>query len=57
MDIEVFEKSDRKLVFVVQNISIEMANAIRRIIMSEILVMAVDEVIVLKNDSPLYDER
>ena len=56
MDIEVLEKSDHKLVFVVQNISIEMANAIRRIIMSEILVMAVDEVIVLKNDSPLYDE-
>ncbi len=56
MDIEVLEKSEHKLVFVVQNISIEMANAIRRIIMSEILVMAVDEVIVLKNDSPLYDE-
>lgn len=56
MDIEVLEKSDHKLVFVVQNISIEMANSIRRIIMSEILVMAVDEVIVLKNDSPLYDE-
>jgi len=56
MDIEVLEKSDKKLVFVVEDISIEMANAIRRIILSEIPVMAIDEVIVLKNDSPLYDE-
>ena len=56
MDIKVLEKADHKLVFVVEDISIEMANAIRRIILSEIPVMGVDEVIVLKNDSPLYDE-
>ncbi|MFX1366199.1 MAG: DNA-directed RNA polymerase subunit D [Promethearchaeota archaeon] len=56
MSLEVLEKNDRKLVFVVEGISIEMANAIRRIIISEIPVMAVDEVIILKNDSPLYDE-
>lgn len=56
MDIKVLEKADHKLVFVVDDISIEMANAIRRIILSEIPVMGVDEVIVLKNDSPLYDE-
>ncbi|MCK4380839.1 MAG: DNA-directed RNA polymerase subunit D, partial [Candidatus Lokiarchaeota archaeon] len=56
MSLEVLEKNDRKLVFVVEGISIEMANAIRRIIISEMPVMAVDEVIILKNDSPLYDE-
>jgi DNA-directed RNA polymerase subunit D len=56
MDIEVLEKSDHKLVFVVEQISVDMANAIRRIILSEIPVMAIDEVIILKNDSPLYDE-
>ncbi|MFW9989728.1 MAG: DNA-directed RNA polymerase subunit D [Candidatus Odinarchaeota archaeon] len=56
MSLEVLEKSDTKLVFVVEGISIEMANAIRRIIISEIPVMAIDEVIILKNDSPLYDE-
>ncbi len=56
MDINVLEKTEHKLVFVVEDISIDMANAIRRIILSEIPVMAVDEVIVLKNDSPLYDE-
>ncbi|MFX1503237.1 MAG: DNA-directed RNA polymerase subunit D [Promethearchaeota archaeon] len=56
MSLEVLEKNERKLVFLVEGISIEMANAIRRIIISEIPVMAVDEVIILKNDSPLYDE-
>jgi len=56
MSLEVLEKNDRKLVFVIEGISIEMANAIRRIIISEMPVMAVDEVIILKNDSPLYDE-
>jgi DNA-directed RNA polymerase subunit D len=56
MSLEVIEKSDRRLVFVVEGITIEMANAIRRIILSEIPVMAIDEVIILKNDSPLYDE-
>ena len=56
MDIEVLERSEHKLSFIVEDISVEMANAIRRIIISEIPVMAIDEVIVLKNDSPLYDE-
>lgn len=56
MSLKVLEKKDRKLVFVVEGISVELANAIRRIIISEIPVMAVDEVIILKNDSPLYDE-
>ncbi|MHA1933412.1 MAG: DNA-directed RNA polymerase subunit D, partial [Promethearchaeota archaeon] len=56
MDIKVLEETEQRLVFVVEGISIEIANAIRRIILSEIPVMAIDEVIVLKNDSPLYDE-
>ncbi len=56
MNLEVLEKNDRKFGFVIEGLSIEMANALRRIILSEIPVMAVDEVIILKNDSPLYDE-
>lgn len=56
LNLEVIEKTARKLVFVIEGISIEMINALRRIILTEIPVMAVDEVIILKNDSPLYDE-
>jgi DNA-directed RNA polymerase subunit D len=56
MNLEIFEKSQNKLVFVVSGLSIEMVNSLRRIILNEIPVFAIDEVIILKNDSPLYDE-
>ncbi len=56
LNLEVLKKDEHNLVFVIEGISIEMANAIRRIILTEIPVMAIDEVIILKNDSPLYDE-
>ncbi|MHA1804165.1 MAG: DNA-directed RNA polymerase subunit D [Promethearchaeota archaeon] len=56
MNIEILERDEHSLTFLVEGISIEMANAIRRIILSEIPVMAIDEVIILKNDSVLYDE-
>ena len=56
MKLEVLEKTEYKLSFIIEGASIEMVNALRRIILTEIPVMAIDEVIVLKNDSPLYDE-
>ena len=56
LNLEVLKKDEHNLVFVVEGISIEMANAIRRIMVTEIPVMAINEVIILKNDSPLYDE-
>ncbi len=56
MKLEVLEKTDSFLQFIVSDLSVELANAIRRIIFIEIPVMAIDEVIILKNDSPLYDE-
>ncbi|TFG09194.1 MAG: DNA-directed RNA polymerase subunit D [Promethearchaeota archaeon] len=56
MEIEILEKSENKLRFVISGISTEMVNAIRRIILSEVPAFAIDEVILLKNDSPLYDE-
>ncbi|MHA1292902.1 MAG: DNA-directed RNA polymerase subunit D [Promethearchaeota archaeon] len=56
MNIEVLEKDEHRLLFIIEGISIEMINAIRRILLTEIPVMAIDEVIILKNDSPLYDE-
>ncbi len=56
LKLDVLEQDKHKLVFVIEGISIEMINSIRRIILTEIPVMAIDEVIILKNDSPLYDE-
>jgi DNA-directed RNA polymerase subunit D len=56
LKLDILEQTDHKLVLVIKGISIEMINALRRIILTEIPVMAIDEVIILKNDSPLYDE-
>lgn len=56
LKLEVLEQTDYKLEFIIEGISIEMVNALRRIMLTEIPVMAIDEVIILKNDSPLYDE-
>jgi len=56
LKLDILEKSEHRLVLVVEGISVEMLNAIRRIILTEVPVMAIDEVIILKNDSPLYDE-
>ena len=56
MNFKVLEKTEFKYVFLIEGISIEMLNALRRIILREIPTMAIDEVIILKNDSPLYDE-
>jgi DNA-directed RNA polymerase subunit D len=56
LKLDILEKSEYKLVVVVEGISVEMLNALRRIILTEVPVMAIDEVIILKNDSPLYDE-
>jgi len=56
LKLEDLEKSEDKLVLVVEGISVEMLNVLRRIMLTEVPVMAIDEVIILKNDSPLYDE-
>jgi len=56
LKLDILEKSEQKLVLIVEGISVEMINALRRIILTEVPVMAIDEVIILKNDSPLYDE-
>ncbi|MFX0058170.1 MAG: DNA-directed RNA polymerase subunit D [Candidatus Hodarchaeota archaeon] len=56
LKLEIIEQTDCKLKLIIEGVSIEMVNALRRIILTEIPVMAIDEVIILKNDSPLYDE-
>lgn len=56
MNIELLEKKEYKIFFIIDGISVEMANAIRRIMFAEVPVMAIEDVIILKNDSPLYDE-
>jgi len=51
---KLIEKKDNKIIFV-EKIGEPLANAIRRSI-NEILIPAIEEVEIFKNDSPLYDE-
>ncbi len=56
MELKILEQNEFNLIIDVEGISIEMINSLRRIMMSWIPCMAVDEVIILKNDSTLYDD-
>ncbi|MCP4761771.1 MAG: DNA-directed RNA polymerase subunit D [archaeon] len=60
MKIEVFETIKNENIdiirFFVDGLSLELANAFRRIILSEVPCMAIDEIIFLENGSPLFDE-
>lgn len=56
MDIKLLDKSEDKIKFLVSGIDFSFANLIRRSIMDEVPVMAIDEVTFHKNSSALYDE-
>jgi len=56
MKVEVLQKKDNELVFSIEGINSTIANTIRRAIIAEVPVLAVDEVEFVKNQSPLYDE-
>ena len=55
MKIEIIEQKGNTLKFKLSDSSPAFANALRRL-MSEVPVLAIDEVIIIENSSPLYDE-
>jgi len=56
MDIKLLSKEQETLRFVLSDVSPAFANALRRIMISEIPVMAIDDVMILENNSVMYDE-
>ena len=56
MDIKLVSREQDTLRFVLSDISPAFANAFRRIIMAEVPVMAIDDVMILENNSVMYDE-
>ena len=56
MDIKVLSKEQETLRFVLSDVSPAFANALRRIILAEVPVMAIDDVMILENSSVMYDE-
>jgi DNA-directed RNA polymerase subunit D len=56
MDIKVLSREQDSLRFVLSDVSPAFANALRRIILAEVPVMAIDDVMILENSSVMYDE-
>jgi DNA-directed RNA polymerase subunit D len=56
VEIEVLEKDDENMRLLIRGVDTPYMNALRRIIISEVPSMAVDEVVILENSSVLQDE-
>jgi DNA-directed RNA polymerase subunit D len=57
MDIDLIELSERKARFILSGVSVSFANAIRRSILAEVPVMAIDDLNIYDNTSVLFDEQ
>lgn len=57
MDIDILELSERKARFVLSGVSSSFANALRRGVLAEVPVLAIDDVNVYENSSVLFDEQ
>ena len=56
MDVRILEEKDNTLRFLLKGTEHAYANALRRSMMAEVPVMAIEDVIVIENTSVLYDE-
>ncbi|MEM4397652.1 MAG: DNA-directed RNA polymerase subunit D, partial [Candidatus Woesearchaeota archaeon] len=56
MKIEILNEKDNKMSFLLKDSNPAYANALRRIMINEVPVMAIEEVEFKKNSSALYDE-
>ncbi|MCS7140192.1 MAG: DNA-directed RNA polymerase subunit D [Candidatus Nezhaarchaeota archaeon] len=56
MQVELLEKSENELRFIVRGVSSAFVNSLRRTIIAEVPTMAIEDVVILTNTSPLFDE-
>lgn len=56
MDIEVKKKDDVSIVFIIRGVDVTFINTIRRIAISEVAKMAIEDVNIIRNDSAMFDE-
>lgn len=56
MEIELIEQLPTSIKFVLKNTSLAFANTIRRLLLTEVPSLVIEDVYVLKNTSPLFDE-
>jgi DNA-directed RNA polymerase subunit D len=56
MNVEIIEKTETNMRLIVRDVDAPFVNALRRIVLSEVPCMAIDEVVILENSSMLQDE-
>ena len=56
VEIQILEKTDDYMRFIVKGVSVPFVNALRRIMLTEVPAMAIDELVILENSSMLNDE-
>jgi len=56
VEIKVLEKDERNLRLLIRDVDVPFMNGLRRIILSEVPCMAIDEIVILENSSILQDE-
>ena len=56
MKVQILEKNGDTMRFVVDGITASLANTLRRIILTEVPCMAIDDIMIIENDSVLHDE-
>ncbi len=56
MEIKILSREPETLRFILSDATTGFANALRRIMVSEVPVMAIDDVMILENNSVMYDE-
>lgn len=55
-EIQILEKTDEYMRFIVSGVDVPFVNALRRIMITEVPTMAIDEIVILENSSILNDE-
>lgn len=56
MEIEIKNRTDDRLTFIIEGVDVSLVNALRRISMVEVPTMAIETVEILKNDARIFDE-
>ena len=56
MNVRILKKDDINIKLVIEDVPVEFANSLRRIILTEIPTFAIDTVDILENNSPTFDE-
>jgi len=56
VEVEILEKTDDYMRFIIKGVNVPFVNALRRIMLAEVPSMAVDDVVIIENSSMLQDE-